>query len=852
MVVSAVDQFCLPAQTQIELGVELVTGAATCLDRLKEAVLPSKSSAAASALGGVHRTFSRRSSRRLPCVALTSISGGGGVGKTSTCSLLYEDSEVRTHFSKGAIVWIDVGKDATKAKVKNEIQRVVSKFGGKRSVQVVRSADNVFEAVGIASDFFSGKCILVVIDNVWETPAGSSVKRWTSALALIASHPGSAVVATTRSSSIAQGSGLEQLNLGRFDLTSDASPDWRVAEELYDVLLKTSAGNARFTAGYDAIRRKALLLSCGLLLGIRTFASLVQSYREIDDDAEAVLLKIEGKCIGLGDSAVGDDAKATIGHPGLFAAMEESLSFLDVQKSCFVKSKPLLPSNDEGEEGCYVFGASYAPFSKQAFSSRYAAVYMMRASSTAIPFSLLCHLWHVATTNEAKAIVRRFVDIGLARIEGSDLKYFVLHDLQFEFCSRLREKCTDSEPSPGLWSYCDSVNGDNLFLSSCESFLISKYDAALWARFCFENLASSDAVLREYLSHNLVRHLCAAAQSHDVIGECSSAADVLRREVVSVLSDFRWLHGRSNSIGGRNDVLRDFALVFGRILCDADANFLHEIRKALLFVSDDDVCQSVGSFAGLLIQMAQSTYATEKVSRAVSLCERLAQRAEDGLFVAWLKPFSGCCRALVRGELAKACAESLHSVNYAVTLGDGTLFVCVWCDEKLMIFDSTYLATALVLDDMAGVVCITAVETSHLDGLSLIFSGMADGTVFFNVVYMDDTGRLSETGSKTVGESASRVLCLSASDDGKFVAAGCKNGSFFEWERDDANFGGYLFVDGLSSVTAGTNIGEVQSVVVSASGHFVAACTSGGYLFISKSGGAKGRESNKTGHVLFL
>lgn len=45
----------------------------------------------------------------------------------------------------------------------------MSKFGWKRLAGEVRMANDVFEAVEIASELFSEKCKLVVVDNVWET-----------------------------------------------------------------------------------------------------------------------------------------------------------------------------------------------------------------------------------------------------------------------------------------------------------------------------------------------------------------------------------------------------------------------------------------------------------------------------------------------------------------------------------------------------------------------------------------------------------------------------------------------------------------------------------------------------------
>lgn len=86
--------------------------------------------------------------------------------KTSTCRLLCEDDEVRNHFSGGALVWIDLGKDATEEKVEDELRRAISRFGGECSAKIAQSANTLVEAVEAASAFFAEKCILVVIDNV--------------------------------------------------------------------------------------------------------------------------------------------------------------------------------------------------------------------------------------------------------------------------------------------------------------------------------------------------------------------------------------------------------------------------------------------------------------------------------------------------------------------------------------------------------------------------------------------------------------------------------------------------------------------------------------------------------------
>lgn len=826
---SSVDHFRVPSQTLIEQGVGLLVGAATCLHRLKSAVLPSRSSAAVCARKTSHASSSGRKAEGASPVALVSISGEGGVGKTSTCRLLCLDDDVREHFSGGAIVWIDVGKNATEEKVKDEIRRVISKFGGKRSAQEVRSAKDVLEAVEIARDFFAGKCVLVVIDNVWDTPVESTVESWTSMLANIASHSGSAVVATTRLSSLARGFGFDQLNLGRLDLTSDTSPDWRVAEDLYDEFLKSS-GELQTTTEYNMTRRKALSLSCGLFLGIRTIASIAHSYHDIGDSVDDVLLKIEGKALGLSDRAVGANEKASVGHPGLFAAMEESLTFLDDKHSCHVKSKPVLPRSAN------VSNSSYTNFADRAFSSRYAALHMLEASSTSITFPLLRRLWHLATIDEAKAIVVRFVDIGLGRVEGTGQKCFVLHDLQYEFCCLFSKSCSSVGLPGGPTSSCASINGHALFLSSCKSFLFSEYgeaNVALWARFCFGDLTSSDAALGKYLSNNLLRHLCSAVPNHSSIQSNSVVA--FAREIMSVLCSFRWLRGRFTT-GGRKSVLQDFtsALEVG-VLCDVETDTLRKLLETLMLVCEDANFECDGSLAGSLVQLAQSAQAEKATSFSTSTINfftELAGEAAEEVLGAWLKPVSGCCRSFEHGFLGKASISS--TVRFVSSLGDEVHFVSLSRDGKVRIHAFSYIATALVLEGIGRIQSIAVVYQRHAECSPFIFTGAADGKLLRSSIALNEAGTLCELSRNFVGESGSSIFSVSTSRDGSVVAAGCWDGSVHIWELEGGDTGSYVLIDKFICSEAGSKESFVKSVVVSGGGRFVAACTLKGDLALWK------------------
>lgn len=193
------DQFRPYAPHPFDISAGLMGNAATRLARLKASVL---SGASVNGSPGERQFRSPDSGTSLRPVALTSVSGEGGIGKTSTCKLLCADEEVRAHFSDGAIFWIDISKDATEEKVKDGLGSAVLSCGGWRSAGLIRSRSGIQYGVEVARVFFSKRRVLVILDNVWDTPPNSlnsNVVSWAATLSRIASCPGSAVIMTTRS-----------------------------------------------------------------------------------------------------------------------------------------------------------------------------------------------------------------------------------------------------------------------------------------------------------------------------------------------------------------------------------------------------------------------------------------------------------------------------------------------------------------------------------------------------------------------------------------------------------------------------------------------------------------------------
>lgn len=251
---------------------------------------------------------------------------------------------------------------------------------------------------------------MVILDNVWETPAGSPVKSWTDMLSKITEFPGSAIIMTTRFSCLAQSPGCNCVAIGRLELETEGSADWCIAENLNDAFLNETA-EKEACDGYKDNRKKALRLSCGIPLGITTFAGLVQRYSKTGEDVGYVVLAlIEKKASCLANKSVGEAKKSITGHDGLYAAITESLGYLDEREGKTFSEESVPFPGDQGivESDSLVFRASYAAFPDKFFSARYAALKVMSVSTSRISFEVLCRLWHVATVADAQEIAMAF------------------------------------------------------------------------------------------------------------------------------------------------------------------------------------------------------------------------------------------------------------------------------------------------------------------------------------------------------------------------------------------------------------------------------------------------------------
>lgn len=133
----------------------------------------------------------------------------------------------------------------------------------------------------------------------------------------------------------------------------------------------------------------------------------------------------------------------------------------------------------------------------------------------------------------------------------------------------------------------------------------------------------------------LIRHFCSAGPSPETsdFEENLPAFTASNRVVVSLPSDFCWLRGRYNSIGGRQSLLQDFSYVLeSGLLPDSDADFLRLIEEPFMLASNDVLSQLFGNFRTSLIQLAELVAYGENMITTVAV--GLTEVAEDQLFEA--------------------------------------------------------------------------------------------------------------------------------------------------------------------------------------------------------------------------
>lgn len=204
----------------------------------------------------------------------------------------------------------------------------------------------------------------------------------------------------------------------------------------------------------------------------------------------------------------------------------------------------------------------------------------------------------------------------------------------------------------------------------------------------------------------------------------------------------------------------------------------------------------------------------------------------------WLKLVSGCPLSFERDVLKSASVSSV-TIKSLHPAGDRKHFVSLDDDHAVRIQNYSDMDTVRVLKIGKGEVHGTAV-VHHKNAKSslLIFSEGADDLIRCSEVTLDKAavspaaaGALFELDRGVLGVRGFLMTCLSVSKDGKFVAVGCDDGIVGVWELDGSRSGCYVLSFSFSCSEDGAKEDSVKSAVVSSSGQFVAAWSSGGDLF---------------------
>ena len=134
--------------------------------------------------------------------AVVSVSGMGGVGKTTALLGLAQDPDVQKTFSSGGIYFVVVGKEATETKLVANLKEIVRQSGGGRVAERIDNNGSLESAVTTTSSWFSGRQALFILDDIWEMPS-NQLGYYETLVGLLDDSPNSHILISTRSATIA-------------------------------------------------------------------------------------------------------------------------------------------------------------------------------------------------------------------------------------------------------------------------------------------------------------------------------------------------------------------------------------------------------------------------------------------------------------------------------------------------------------------------------------------------------------------------------------------------------------------------------------------------------------------------
>lgn len=93
------------------------------------------------------------------------VRGMSGVGKSCALRGLAKDVEVCERFWDG-IYFRLLGQEATEAQVMQEVAKIMDRSGSNRMAREARDGSSIDDAISKATEWFAGRCLLLLIDDV--------------------------------------------------------------------------------------------------------------------------------------------------------------------------------------------------------------------------------------------------------------------------------------------------------------------------------------------------------------------------------------------------------------------------------------------------------------------------------------------------------------------------------------------------------------------------------------------------------------------------------------------------------------------------------------------------------------
>ncbi|CDF37505.1 WD40-repeat containing protein [Chondrus crispus] len=438
--------------------------------------------------------------------------GMGGIGKSCALRGLASDEEVRSRFCDG-IYWLVLGQDATERGVMEQLARITRESGGETQAKEVREESVLESAVSRVTEWFKGKTILLLIDDVWregmvgrEGIAGSKVM---SRLREIADVENSSRTAfTAREWGVVEGS--EEI---QFSTKEDASS--------LEILLKSADIQREEVEGLGDQTDRILRFCGGLPLALSVVGRAIARHREI---AKELCLKnvldeyLE--CLEATSSILLDErADGTYLYENLSMAFEVSLCMMDRKKT-----------RGDGQ--------------LMSYAEMYESLVVIRRQGW-LPLSVLCLLWRRKGKAQALKVLHEFVEASLVERKdgvssGRKIAGVRLHDLQLDY---VQQRCGNGgekrwhEKLVQEWQWNESEN---------------RQEAPPWV--CGRGW-KKDMVEDEYFRHNLCRHLKGAQLGEDlwdVLSDARWVAEKLTRaEGLNLQEDFKILTDVAGEDGER-------------------------------------------------------------------------------------------------------------------------------------------------------------------------------------------------------------------------------------------------------------------------------------------------------------